>query len=42
MGEAFLDNVESDNVLKISIPISELFNKPIIGSVSLSLILMLM
>lgn len=28
MGEAFLDNVESDNVLKISIPISELFNKP--------------
>lgn len=28
MGEAFLDNAESDNALKISIPISELFCSP--------------
>ena len=28
MGEAFLDNAEIDNALKIPIPISELFNKP--------------
>ena len=28
MGEAFLDNDESDNALKISIPISELFCSP--------------